>query len=647
MEKLKVVARNSKLSLKQVEEIFYELNEDIEYELIPLLSYGDKHKEISLMENIQQDFFTRELDEAIINGEADIAIHSAKDLPFPLPFGLILAALTKGKDPRDVLVSKNYLTLENLPSGAKVGLSSNLRKQNVLSIRKDIEIVSIRGTIEERLALVDEGIVDAIVVAKCALERLGLSSKIAEILPYETHPLQGKLAVIVKRGRPDLIKLFYNIDERRYYGRVCLVGAGPGNKELITLKAKSCLEYANVVLYDDLVNKDILDFAIRANEKIYVGKRDGRHSISQEEINRLIYKYVLAGKNVVRLKGGEPLVFGRAQEEIDYLKRRFVNVEVINGITSAFAAGASLNISLTNRECGSKIVLESGHLKGKEHNDEICSHIFYMGSSSKKEIFDKMKGFFPLDTPTLLIQNASLPEEVILKIRLDELPKTEVGSPLVIIIGNIGKYYFKELEILYSGINPYETLSKIPGKIIHYPLIKREKILPLPEINFDNFNTIVFTSAFAVDVFTDYYGVKKKKIYAIGERTKERLIERGYNDIIIPDKFDSTSLAGMLIEREKNSKILYPCSNISENKLHKIENLTKIPVYKTTFINQKKLDLLNFDGIYFASGSCVEAFLKIYEKIPSHFIIYVGGETTFEKLKKLGEEKRTIILEKS
>ncbi len=647
MKKLKVIARNSPLSMKQVEEVFKELGKDIEYEIIPVLSYGDKHKEISLMEDIPEDFFTRELDEALLKEEADIAIHSAKDLPYPLPDGIILAALTRGRTKLDALVSREAIPLEKLPSKARIGLSSVMRKNNILSIRKDLEIVSIRGTIEERLKLIDDGVVDAIVVAACALERLGLKDKITELLPFETHPLQGKLAVTVKEGRSDLIRLFYDIDERRFYGKVYLVGAGPGDKDLLTIKAKECLSYADIILYDDLINKEILEFGIRAKEKIYVGKRDGKHSHSQEEINKLMSKYALSGLKVVRLKGGEPLIFGRAQEEIDYLLRRLINVEIINGVTSSFSAASSCNISLTNRECGSKIIFESGHLKGKEHTDKVSSYIFYMGASSIKEIYEKMKDQVPQETPVLIVKNASCLDEVILKTTLSNLTSIEISSPVIIIIGEVCKFYNRQLKVLYTGINPFETLSRIPGVLIHYPVIKRERVKDIEEVSDDEYDVLVFTSMFAVDIWTNFYGVKKnKRVYAIGERTKERLIERGYKDVILPEKFNSIALSNLLKERENKSRIIYPASSLSKNRITELDNVRKITVYETTYIEQKRIDLSKFNGVYFASSSCVDGFLKIYDKIPAHLVLYAGGITTYEKLKNMGEEDRTIILEK-
>ena len=645
---LKVVARNSNLSLRQVEEVFKELNNKLEYEIIPVSSYGDRHKEISLMDDVPEDFFTRELDSAILNDEADIAIHSAKDLPFPLPPGLTLIALTKGRMCQDALVSRNNLSLMELPTKARVGLSSKLRMKNVLSKRKDLEIVSIRGTIEERLKLIEDGYVDAIIVAACALERLEMTDRIAEILPFETHPLQGKLAIVAKNNRPELKKIFYQIDERRHYGKVFLVGAGPGEIDLLTLKAKNCLRYADVILYDDLINPEILEFASRKSIKIYVGKRNGKHSIEQEEINKMLYKFAIEGKNVIRLKGGDPLIFGRAQEEINYLLKRYVSVEIINGISAALSSATTLGISLTNREYGSKIVFESGHIEGIEHKDSVSSYIFYMGAHSKKDIFDKLRKEISDNTLCAVVQNTSLPEEDYVITNIKNLPDVDLQSPVIIIAGDLLKHSVRQERILYTGIDPFETLSKIPGIIVHYPLIRRERIIPLPAIDLRYFEVIVFTSPYSVDVFTDYYGVHiDKSIYAIGKRTKEKLIERGYTNVVIPEKYDSYALYELLVSNESEKSILYPCSDRTSNSLLLVKNITRLPVYRTVEKEQKLLELSLFNGIYFASTSTVDAFMKMYKEVPQHFIIYAGGRKTYETLASFGLGNRTIILEKN
>ncbi|WP_036898417.1 hydroxymethylbilane synthase [Prevotella sp. S7 MS 2] len=208
MNKLKVVARGSKLSQLQVKEIFNRFPE-IDYDLILTKSYGDHNMQISLLNGAApDDMFTRGLDQLILTGEADIAIHSAKDLPVNLNPELEIIALYEAFDKTDSLVSRNHLKLNELPAGSSIGTSSPLRKAGLTSLRPDLEIVGIRGCIEERVQQVRDGKIDAVIVATCALKRLGMENEIAEILPFDTHPMQGRLAITARKGRDDLKELF-------------------------------------------------------------------------------------------------------------------------------------------------------------------------------------------------------------------------------------------------------------------------------------------------------------------------------------------------------------------------------------------------------------------------------------------------------
>ncbi len=205
---LRVTARGSKLSLIQVDEVFKRFPETA-YRLLTKKSYGDKHKKISLLNGeAPDDMFTRELDEALLNDKADIAIHSAKDLPEHLHPDLEVIALYEAFDKTDSLVSKNNIPLKDLPAGSSVGTSSPLRRKELLEIRPDLEVVGIRGCIEERIQQVRTGKIDAVIVATCALKRLGMENEISEILPFSTHPMQGRLAITAKKGRENLKKLF-------------------------------------------------------------------------------------------------------------------------------------------------------------------------------------------------------------------------------------------------------------------------------------------------------------------------------------------------------------------------------------------------------------------------------------------------------
>src|SRR5450759_2947522 len=162
MNRLKIVTRSSNLAIKQVEEVMV-LLPNVTYGILKIQSYGDKHKEISLFTNTPTDFFTRELDEAILSGEGDIAIHSAKDLPYPLPAGLDVIALTDSSDQTDCLISNDNKKLNELVSHARVGTSSEQRKEQLLSIRPDLSVVSIRGSIDERIELVRNKQIDALI----------------------------------------------------------------------------------------------------------------------------------------------------------------------------------------------------------------------------------------------------------------------------------------------------------------------------------------------------------------------------------------------------------------------------------------------------------------------------------------------------
>lgn len=206
MEKIyRVGTRKSPLALKQVEEALAMLKDAapfIKAEIIGIDTYGDKDKKTPISDIEGSDFFTRELDEALLRGAIDFAVHSAKDLPDNLAHGLEVAAITESIDHYDALVSKDNLKLDELRYGARIGTSSLRRKKGLKEYRGDFEISDIRGNIEERLRMVDEGGLDAVVIAAAGLVRLGLESRICQRIPFEIlkpHPLQGALAIVTRK----------------------------------------------------------------------------------------------------------------------------------------------------------------------------------------------------------------------------------------------------------------------------------------------------------------------------------------------------------------------------------------------------------------------------------------------------------------
>ena len=436
MNRLKIVTRSSNLAIKQVEEVMV-LLPNVTYGILKIQSYGDKHKEISLFTNTPTDFFTRELDEAILSGEGDIAIHSAKDLPYPLPAGLDVIALTDSSDQTDCLISNDNKKLNELVSHARVGTSSEQRKEQLLSIRPDLSVVSIRGSIDERIELVRNKQIDALIAATCAIKRLGLSELITEILPFKTNPLQGQLSIIAKKENFFLRNLFSPIDCRKKYGKVYIAGFGPGDPELLTIKAQHALQQADIIFYDSLLDDTYLENF--KGEKIKAGKRKNLHMKEQDEINELLYKAAINGKQVVRLKGGDPMIFGRGGEEYHFLKERLINVEIIPGITSALAAAAIAGIPLTQRDISSSVAFCTGHPENSIHIPDTNTIVFYMSASNLHIILNKLiAAGRPTNTPVAIIENISLPEQRIITGTLYEiLKKTNTcHSTLLVIVGN-------------------------------------------------------------------------------------------------------------------------------------------------------------------------------------------------------------------
>jgi uroporphyrin-III C-methyltransferase len=235
-------------------------------------------------------------------------------------------------------------------------------------------------------------------------------------------------------------------------GHVTLVGAGPGDPELLTIKALKAIQNATVVLVDDLVNEAIVAFASPSARIVHVGKRGGCTSTPQSFIEKLMVTAALEGENVVRLKGGDPFVFGRGGEEMEALQTAGVRVTVINGITAGLAAVSSLGVPLTHREFAHGVVFVTGHAKpGSTGTDwralattarqARLTLVIYMGVSGVATIEPELLYGLHADTPVAIIQNASLPQQRHAVCTLSELQSTihreQLTSPAVIVVGDV------------------------------------------------------------------------------------------------------------------------------------------------------------------------------------------------------------------
>jgi uroporphyrin-III C-methyltransferase len=235
-------------------------------------------------------------------------------------------------------------------------------------------------------------------------------------------------------------------------GRCTLVGAGPGDPDLLTIKALKAIQAATVLLVDDLVSEAIQALIPASARIIHVGKRGGCQSTPQAFIEKLILMAVREGENVVRLKGGDPFVFGRGGEEVEHLAQAGIHVDVVNGITAGLAAVSSLGVPLTHREHAHGVVFITGHPKpGSSGTDwralAATAHsarltlVIYMGVNGVQHIQQELLTGLPPGTPVAIIQNASLPTQrhavTTLDCLQDTIEEAQLASPSVIVVGEV------------------------------------------------------------------------------------------------------------------------------------------------------------------------------------------------------------------
>ena len=688
-KKIRVIARGSRLSRLQVEEVFKNFPE-LAYEIKYLESYGDKNQQISLLNGeAPADIFTRELDDAIRLGDADIAIHSAKDLPYPLPEDIEVIALFPAFDTTDSLVSRDHRKLAELPADSIIGTSSPLRKKGLNELRPDLTIKGIRGCIEERVQQVKDGKYDAAIVATCALKRLGMEEEIAEVLPFPTHPLQGFLAITALKGSA-LKQAFASKSILDKQGTVSLVGFGPGDPDLLTIKAAKAIDAADIIFYDDLIDDSYL--ADKKAEKIYVGKRAGYHHKEQAEINRLLLEAAREGKNVVRLKGGDPMIFAHGSEEIEYLESNLIKVNVIPGITTASALAASQKISLTHRDFSSSVALVSGHTP-QPVTPDAETLVYYMGAKQLQAIATQLidKEGWAFNTPVLLTYNVSRPDEQTFETTLWNLRNGEMQNlptPLIALIGNVaGLKHHQASDIkptLYTGTLP--AIEKRKADYTYTPLIEinyehtfftfneddsdeglykhyHGKDSDDLDTGLDFANYILFTSQYGVDAaYKDIQaGLNDDDAHihpcyiSIGDTTTEALHKAGVKDVIQVEKDNRYGViewfkkekekfvaAKPRYEQEKNNRLVfYPHSSLSSEAiplaLQELGfNVDSVVAYNNVLPKHvRRVNLNHFKRIVFTSPSTIDNFIKLYGKLPENTEFITRGPITQDHLEEV------------
>ena len=456
---------------------------------------------------------------------------------------------------------------------------------------------------------------------------------------------------------------------------VYLVGAGPGDAGLLTLKAREVLEAADVVIYDRLADDFILNFCAGA-KKIFVGKSAGKHTLKQSEINQLLVEEARENKIIVRLKGGDPFVFGRGGEEALYLRENNLPFEIIPGITSAVAVPAYAGIPVTHRGISTSFAVITGHedptkpestINWEKISTAVETLIFLMGVANLPQIVKKLieNGRNP-ETPAALIRWGTKPAQEVFITTLAEAPNAKILPPAIFIVGEVVKLREQlkwfETKILFGrkilvtrartqASKLSSALKNLGAEVIECPTIK---IAP-PSDNFQQldatiknlheFDWIIFTSANGVEKFFERLKVHGldaralKKVAAIGSATAEKLLSFGIIADVVPKNFVAESLAEALKNFVDGKKVLLARAEESREVLpDTLKNfgaeVTIAPAYKTL---PEIVDFDSIDLMTFTSSSTVKNFVAAYgvdvlKKIPSAAI----GTITAQTLKNFG-----------
>ncbi len=385
-----------------------------------------------------------------------------------------------------------------------------------------------------------------------------------------------------------------------------MVGAGPGDEGLITVRGWDYLKEAEVIVYDHLANVTLLSRASERAEKIYVGKKEGAHTLPQGEINRLLVKKAEEGKKVVRLKGGDPFIFGRGGEEAEFLSQAGIELEIVPGVTSAVAVPAYAGIPLTHRRITSTLGFITGHQDPAKGGSGIAwekistglgTLVFLMGVKNLPGIVKRLLSHGRSgDTPVAVIRQGTLPEQETVVGSLSsivaEVEKRELKPPAVIVVGEVVGLrdklkWFEKKPLLGKRIvvtraraqagKLSRKLRAEGAKVIEFPTIK---IAPpqsyqgldeaLREIG--NYRWIIFTSSNGVEYFMKRLRGKGKdlrhlapcRIGAIGEGTAKTLSDYGINPDFVPREYSSEGLVKEFPEKDLSGQhILIPRAEVA------------------------------------------------------------------------------------
>ena len=374
-------------------------------------------------------------------------------------------------------------------------------------------------------------------------------------------------------------------------GKVYLVGAGPGDPGLLTLKGKRVLETADTVVFDRLVGAQILSFAPPHAERMYVGKASSDHSLPQEKINELLARKCAEGKSVVRLKGGDPLLFGRGGEEALYLAARGCPFEIVPGVTSAIAAPAYAGIPVTHRDAAASVAFITGHEKPGKAGSSIRwrelaagadTLVFLMGVENLPSIAENLiAAGRPADTPAALVRRGSLPDQAVLTATLETIVRKAreqgIAPPAVLVVGDVvllrERLAWAEKLPLWGrrivvtrpaaqAADFIERLQSLGASVVAFPTVEIRKEPDLSKLhealdNMGAYRWLIVTSRNGADIFCDELfgrGMDMRRLQgvavgAIGPATAECLRGRGLVADAVPLDYRAEGLLEILREK--------------------------------------------------------------------------------------------------
>lgn len=627
----KVISRSSRLARVQTDEAIATLQQiwpDAEFVVQVQESPGDRDMTTSLTDpTLPDDFFTRDLDEQIATGEADLAVHSAKDVPRSLRNECVVAAWLPAAEIRDALVFP-----ADWPQGKSpqiIGTSSPARVEQIRTLYPDAVAKPIRGDILSRLQQLDAGEYDAVIIAACALERLGLGQRISSYLPYDPAPLQGRLAIVVHRDRNDLIRALRSVDVRHTAGLVAIIGC-PADPALLAARAWKYMEHADVVIHDRLLPDPVLN-KIR-HKAIAVGKTGGQASIPQSDIHRLMLMEAEQGKLVVRLQGGDPLIFAHLSEELDFLSAWQIRIDLVPALTAAQVAAAHALAPLTHRDDGGHLHVIAGHTPAGEQPMPMPGPgqgnlAIYMGVREAGPIAERLTSAgWSNDTSLIVGERIGYSDEAVRPIQLGKLGSADIKQPAVFLVGPAS--YPAAVRTLFTGTDPDHFLKY--GPLIHWPMLELVS-QPLPERcavlqrRWSDVDGVLFPSRFAVHSFmeallewADVRTLAGKKILAVGPSTAAELRQFGIRADAAVDHYGGLQSLVNDMQGETGGHYLYPCSSVAPRpeRLATLANVGLTAVAEVFYRNQppahRPLPGTEFGRVLFTSGSTVNAYFKHY-----------------------------------